>query len=30
MILFPLPFGKFFDQERRHEKDKKPSVFAKK
>ena len=30
MILFPLLFGEFFNQERSHEKDKKPSVFAKK
>ena len=30
MILFLLLFGEFFNQERRHEKDKKPSVFAKK
>ena len=30
MNLFSLLFGDFFDQERRHEKDKKPSVFAKK
>ena len=30
MILFSLLLGDFFDQERRHEKDKQPSVFAKK
>ena len=30
MILFSPLLGDFFDQERRHEKEKKPSVFAKK
>ena len=30
MSLFPLLLGEFFNQERRHEKDKKPSVFAEK
>ena len=30
MILFSPLLGEFFNQERRHEKDKKPSIFAKK